>query len=111
MVPMIPRFARDKLPHVILATARLILRPPDLADAPAIQKLAGAHEVALNTLNIPHPYPDGAAEAWIGKQRTANEINFVITLRQSGEIVGIIGLIVNRDHARAEIGYWIAVPN
>src|SRR5439155_2610391 len=64
----------------------------------------------LNTLMIPHPYPDGAAEVWINKQRTADEINFVITLRESGELAGAMGLIVNRDHARAEIGYWIAVP-
>ena len=66
--------------------------------------------MALNTLMIPHPYPDGAAEAWINKQRTADEINFVITLRESGELAGAMGLIVNRDHARAEIGYWIGVP-
>jgi len=96
---------------VILDTERLVLRPPTLEDAPAIQRLAGAREVALNTLNIPHPYPDGAAEAWIGRHSTDNDANFVITLRESGEMVGIIGLVINRDHARAEIGYWIAVPH
>ena len=95
---------------MILTTERLILRPPDLADAPAIQRLAGAREVALNTLMIPHPYPDGAAEAWINKQRTEDEINFVITLRESGELAGAMGLLVSREHARAEIGYWIGVP-
>jgi RimJ/RimL family protein N-acetyltransferase len=95
---------------VILETERLILRPPDLADAPAVQRLAGAREVALNTLMIPHPYPDGAAEEWISKQRTEDQINFAITVRESGELAGVMGLIVNRDHARAEIGYWIGVP-
>jgi ribosomal-protein-alanine N-acetyltransferase len=119
VVPVIPRrfAARDELERginchtVILTTERLVLRPPELADALAIQELAGARDVALNTLNIPHPYPDGAAEWWINKQRTENEVNFVITLRATGEMVGIIGLIVNREHARAEIGYWIAVPH
>jgi RimJ/RimL family protein N-acetyltransferase len=95
---------------VILTTERLVLRPPELTDAPAIQQLAGAREVAYNTLLIPHPYPDGAAEAWITKPRTENDFNFMITLRQTGEIAGGMGLIVNRDHARGEIGYWIAVP-
>jgi RimJ/RimL family protein N-acetyltransferase len=94
----------------ILTTERLILRPPDLADAPAIQRLAGAREVALNTLRIPHPYPDGAAEAWITRPRTDQEINFMITLRDTGEVAGGMGLIVIRDYARAEIGYWIGVP-
>jgi len=95
---------------VILQTERLILRPPELADAPAVQRLAGAREVALNTLMIPHPYPDGAAEAWIQKNPNENEVRFAIAPRESGELAGVIGLVVNRDHARGEIGYWIGVP-
>ena len=95
---------------MILETERLILRPPELADAPAVQRLAGAREVALNTLMIPHPYPEGAAEEWLTKQRTGDQINFAITLRETGELAGVMGLIVNREHNRAEIGYWIGVP-
>ena len=92
-----------------LATERLVLRPFMLADAPAVQRLAGAREVALNTLLIPYPYPDGAAEAWISKPRDPNSINFAITLRESGEVIGAMGLVVSRENDRAEIGYWIAV--
>src|SRR5262249_8960454 len=95
---------------VILTTERLILRPPELADAQSIQTLAGAREVALNTLLIPHPYPDGAAEAWISSPRGENDHVVALTLRDTGEIVGVMGLHANRDHARAEIGYWIGVP-
>jgi RimJ/RimL family protein N-acetyltransferase len=95
---------------MILTTERLVLRPPDLADAPAIQQLAGAREVALNTLLIPHPYPEGAAEAWLGRPRSENDNVFILTLRGSGEIVGVMGLHVDPDHKRAEIGYWIGVP-
>jgi RimJ/RimL family protein N-acetyltransferase len=92
-----------------LTTERLLLRPFTLADAPAVQRLAGAREVALNTLLIPHPYPEGAAEAWISKPRDPNSINFAITLRDSGELAGAIGLVVGREYDRAEIGYWIGV--
>lgn len=43
-------------------TERLLLRALDLADAPAVRHLAGAAEVA-RTAFVPHPYPEGAAEA------------------------------------------------
>ena len=36
-----------------LATARLLLRPFRLEDAPTVQRLAGAREVAATTLTVP----------------------------------------------------------
>ena len=48
-----------------LNTPRLILRPFTLADAPELQRLANAPEIAATTLHIPHPYPQGMAEIWI----------------------------------------------
>src|SRR3954449_149931 len=48
-----------------LETERLILRPLAMADAPAVERLAGEWEVARFTGNIPHPYPPGGAAAWI----------------------------------------------
>jgi len=92
----------------MLKTERLVLRPLTLADAPDLQRLAGAREVALNTLRIPHPYPDGAAEAWIGKQGTTPEIVFGIEHQR--QLIGAIGLVPEREHDRAELGYWIGVP-
>jgi hypothetical protein len=48
-----------------LETPRLVLRPFTLEDAPAVQRLAGAKEVAATMLAVPHPYEDGIAEQWI----------------------------------------------
>jgi RimJ/RimL family protein N-acetyltransferase len=94
-----------------LETARLLLRPLTTADAPAVQRLAGDKEVASTTLNIPHPYPDGAAEMWIGTLPQAFDSGeaavFGITLHDGGELVGTCGLRLELPHARAEIGYWV----
>lgn len=81
----------------------ITLRPLTLADAPAVQTLASAYDVAYNTERIPHPYPDGAAETWIamGEPHT-----FAI---DHGQLVGVIGLVMKGDGI-GEIGYWIGVP-
>lgn len=96
-----------------LVTPRLRLRPFAAEDASAVQRLAGAFEVADTTLNIPHPYLDGMAEEWIGthagawaKRETAT---YAVTTDADG-LVGAIGLRLEPAHRRAELGYWIGVP-
>ena len=97
-------------PRPTLRTARLTLRPFDMNDAPAVQKLCGAYEVALNTLVIPHPYPDGAAEEWISKhQKDFDENRIVHFAVDDGQLTGAMGLVM-KDDGIAEIGYWIGVP-
>lgn len=99
----------------LIATPRLVLRGFDLSDAALVQQLAGAHQIADTTLMIPHPYPDGAAEQWIathGAEWTAHRsLALAVTLKNSGQLVGSIGLSFTPEHARAELGYWIAVPH
>jgi [ribosomal protein S5]-alanine N-acetyltransferase len=97
-----------------LETARLVLRPFSLEDAGDVQRLAGAPEVADTTLNIPHPYEDGMAEAWISTHQArfdAGEgVVLAITLRATSALIGAIGLEIAKRHRRAEMGYWIGVP-
>lgn len=97
-----------------LETARLILRPFTLADAPDVQRLAGDRAVASTTQNIPHPYEDGMAERWISTHQEAFErgtqISFAITRRADGALLGGIGLHPNPAHRHAEMGYWIGTP-
>jgi ribosomal-protein-alanine N-acetyltransferase len=98
-----------------LKTERLVLHPFMLADAPAVQALAGAREVASTTLNVPHPYEDGMAETWIGTHApgyaAGEQATFAVRLKEGNALVGAIGLTVSGDHARAELGYWIGVPH
>ena len=96
-----------------LHTQRLILRPFSLADALAVQQLAGDRAVAASTLSIPHPYPDGLAEAWIRThpEQFANgkAITLAITLIDN-RLCGSIGLELVPEFHLAELGYWIGVP-
>jgi RimJ/RimL family protein N-acetyltransferase len=98
----------------VLHTQRLTLRPFAATDASDVQRLAGVWEVASTTLTIPHPYPDGAAEAWIGLQAeqfaSGRGMVYAITLRDTGELAGAVGLALEDVHARGELGYWVARP-
>lgn len=97
-----------------LITERLLLRPFALADAAVVRTLAGDYSVAHFTGNIPHPYPEGAAESWIGshqKRFDAGEaMELAVTLRQSAELIGAICLTIKATHHHAEMGYWIGKP-
>jgi len=97
-----------------LHTARLVLRPLEPADAPAIQRYAGDERIARWTARIPHPYPDGAAETWIAETREQSARRegwqLAVTRPADGALVGAIGLERDADGGSAELGYWIAVP-
>lgn len=98
----------------VLETERLVLRSFTVADAPEVKRLAGDKHIASTTLNIPHPYPEGAAEMWIASQMqridTGQTDTFAITLREDGTLLGAIGLDVQKQHRLAELGYWIGHP-
>jgi RimJ/RimL family protein N-acetyltransferase len=93
-----------------LRTARLVLRPFNLDDAPAVQRLLGDRAVAEQTLTVPHPYPPGAAVEFIGQHAEwialGKRLIWAITLND--ELVGAMGLHIVAAHRRAEVGYWIA---
>lgn len=105
-----------------LETPRLRLRPFALADAPAVERLAGAREVADTTLNIPHPYPDGAAAMWIATHAPAwaagEGVTYAITAAggppdgapDAGGLLGAVSLVLAPAHSAAELGYWVAAP-
>lgn len=97
-----------------LDSDRLLLRPFLLTDAATVQSLAGDHAIADTTLSIPHPYEDGMAEQWIAGHESQFEsgtlATFAITLRGTGDLVGAIGLTIDRDFDKAELGYWIGKP-
>ncbi len=101
-------------PQPTLHTPRLTVRPYVLTDAPELQRLAGAWEIADTTKRIPHPYPDGAADIWIAMQSDAWETqtaaSFAIVDRANNQYMGGIGLSIVSATVSAELGYWLGVP-
>jgi len=95
-------------------TRRLLLRPFRLSDSGVVQWLAGERDIADTTLNIPHPYEDGMAEAWIETQTPAYDagelVTFAVVARSADQLVGAMGLVLERRFKSAELGYWIGKP-
>ena len=96
-----------------LETPRLCLRPFMDEDAADIEQHAGDYNVARTLLNMPHPYPSGAALEWIAKHhdlwQTRKELPLAITRRdRGGKLAGAIALRFALEHHHAEVGYWIA---
>lgn len=101
---------KTKLPRLV--TERLVLCAFDLADAPTVERLAGAREVADATLNVPHPYPPGAAVEWISTHpadwEQGERLTLAIRLRESPEdLIGATSLSISATHRHGELGYWI----
>ena len=99
-----------------LHTERLMLRSFTPEDAVDVQRLAGDPDVASTTDAIEHPYKDGTAEAWIRwcqeEFRIGKRLNFAITLRTDGTLIGTVSLLFLTYQTRksAELGYWIGKP-
>jgi RimJ/RimL family protein N-acetyltransferase len=101
-----------------ITTERLLIRALTPDDAAPVARLAGAFEVADMTLTIPHPYSleDALMFLTIAAKgyETGDQYPMAITLRtgpSAGELVGAVGLHLEKPHDRAELGYWIGVPH
>lgn len=100
-------------PQPKIESPRLVLRPFVFDDVSSVQDLAGDRLIAATTSNIPHPYPDGAAEAWIREHpenwARGETATFAIQLKRPQRVVGAISLMDIANDS-AELGYWVGVP-
>ncbi len=94
----------------VLTTKRLLLRKYRLEDSDEIQRLAGNYNVSKMTLNVPHPYEDGMAEAWITdhleKMNNGTQVTYAISDSKTPHLLGTISLSKIQD-SQANLGYWI----
>ncbi|WP_427025275.1 GNAT family N-acetyltransferase [Aureimonas ureilytica] len=91
-----------------LDTARLVLRPVRMSDAPAIARHANDRQIAEMTSRIPHPYGLGHAESFLAS--VDGELIFAITAREGGEFLGLCSLQALERPDTAELGYWLGRP-
>lgn len=98
----------------IYETDRLILRPFEFSDADDVERLAGDEEVARTTLNVPHPYPKGAARDWIALHRPQAEQGtsyvYAVERKDDHALIGCMALGVVKTNRRGELAYWFGRP-
>ncbi len=92
-----------------LTTPRLVLRPAQREDAPAVCRLLQDQEIQMNTLYIPYPYTLDHAHSFIHSCQIAdeNDCNYALVRQADGEFLGMISLVINPDHKRGMVGYWL----
>lgn len=98
-----------------IETERLTLRPPRPSDSGSMALYAGDRRVAEMLEHVPHPYPPGAAEAFIERaaaMRAAEHVWVMDAGRIDGpEFIGVISLKPGADDAvRRRLGYWVGPP-
>ncbi len=95
-----------------LETERLLLRPPEERDVPAIVSLIGEYEVAKNLSTVPHPYTENHAREYIeraaGNFVRQSDFGFQIERKEDGAFIGGVGL--HLKEGTYEFGYWLGRP-
>src|SRR5215831_16983417 len=97
-----------------LFTERLHLRRIQLTDVPSLIKYVNNKKISDQILNIPFPYGEEEAihrmnfiiEGFKNKQRFV----FAITFKDKDELIGEIGLHLDKNNNNAQFGYWVAEP-
>lgn len=89
--------------------SNLCLRAFQARDANRLARLAGVSSVVRFTLGIPLPYSVAAARDWIAglPERHASGMELIFALSLDRALIGSVGLTLELEHQRAEIGYWL----
>jgi ribosomal-protein-alanine N-acetyltransferase len=88
---------------------KIILREIDISDTDSITRYAADKEISMYTL-IPYPYAKKDALDFlelIAEEKKENS-SLHLGIEYNDHIIGMIGLnIINNQHKRAELGYWL----
>lgn len=95
---------------LVLQTARLVLRPPAVTDAPALAEQADNAGVARMLVGMPHPYRIADALDWIGEAAPEDGQKHVIALGDGdrpGALIGAATLDFRRGARLPTLGLWL----
>ena len=95
---------------MFVRTARLLLRPGWIEDAPALVRAVGDEAIVRNTARIPWPYTLDDAEAYLGREQHPHEPNCLVFVRTAGRPRLVGNVAISPDEHGHELGYWIARP-
>jgi len=107
---------KKKQPHTfpIIDTKRIRLRKPAVRDIARIMTLANNPKIEEMTLSFPYPYQEEDAVSWLETANTGFEEKdhyiFAIATLPEDVFIGGIGLEVESDFNRAEVGFWLGEP-
>ncbi|WP_217170691.1 GNAT family N-acetyltransferase [Streptomyces sp. AC512_CC834] len=100
-------------PNISISTERLVLRPLDEDDVPALAAMMNDEQVAAWT-HVPQPFTEADAGTWIGDhapaERTAGRgLDLAVTEFLTQRLVGVVQLTKTNWHVRStELSYIVA---
>ncbi|WP_338768336.1 GNAT family protein [Bernardetia sp. ABR2-2B] len=106
----------QNLENIELQTKRLILNSLSYKDIPKIIEYANNPKISDNVINIPFPYFEKDAIFWLNManqdKKTGEAYKFAIRKKEDEnlEFIGGVGLLLDKKHNKAELGYWIGEP-
>ena len=87
----------------------IALRPIEKTDLETIAKLANDRDIAKTTARLPYPYTVTDAKTWVDYV-LSTESEHVFAIAEKKTMMGVIGLVHEPEHNRAELGYWLGKP-
>lgn len=94
-----------------LKTERLTLNRLELIDVSRITLYCSNPKVNKYLLTVPNPYYEEDAIWWIKnswkKFEEGIQYNFAIRLEEDADLIGTIGLIIDQNNRKANLGYWL----
>jgi RimJ/RimL family protein N-acetyltransferase len=99
------------LPDPPLSDGTIALREKTEADIPALVAAVQDPLIPRYT-RVPSPYGERQAREFLVEQRRrreeGTELSLLVVDPDRDDLLGSVGARVDRDNARAEIGYWVA---
>ncbi|WAZ20496.1 GNAT family N-acetyltransferase [Streptomyces cinnabarinus] len=100
-------------PNISISTERLVLRPLDEDDVPALTEMMNDEQVAAWT-HVPQPFTKAGAHSWItqyapGERAAGRGLDLAVTEFLTQRLVGIVQLSKTNWHIRStELSYIVA---